>query len=142
MRKQNNEEHEIQAGIVKAAKSIPGCEWLHAIPNGGKRGIKTAIYMKAEGVKPGVADLFLPRPGFYDALHKSHYPGCPMFHGLYIEVKKPKGLTINGKPSPAGRQSKEQKAFQEYVESQGYRLEIIETVQEGIDLLLSYVGRK
>ena len=33
---------------------------LFAIPNGGKRSIKTAIDLKSEGVKRGVPDLFIP----------------------------------------------------------------------------------
>ena len=32
---------------------------LYAIPNGGKRAIKTAIALKAQGVKSGVPDMCL-----------------------------------------------------------------------------------
>lgn len=47
---------------------------LHAIPNGGLRHKREAIKLKAEGVKPGVPDTFLPVP-------------IQPWHGLYIEFK-------------------------------------------------------
>lgn len=48
-----------------------------AIPNGGKRDAITASKLKAEGVKPGVADLCYPIP-------------LQGYHSLWIEMKKPK----------------------------------------------------
>ena len=55
-----DEEHKIQAGIIKAVEPIPACRWLHAIPNGGNRSAVTGARLKAEGVKRGIPDLFLP----------------------------------------------------------------------------------
>ena len=54
---------------------------MFAIPNGGQRNIIVATRLKAEGVKSGVPDIFLPvaRGGA---------------HGLFIELK-----TEKGKPS-------------------------------------------
>jgi hypothetical protein len=37
-------------------------DYLFAIPNGGRRDKREAALMKAEGVKAGVSDLFLPIP--------------------------------------------------------------------------------
>lgn len=53
---------------------IPEINLLFHIPNGGKRDKVTAALLKAEGVKSGVPDLFLPvaRGGY---------------HGLFIELK-------------------------------------------------------
>lgn len=53
-------------------------DYLYASANGGKRNIKEAARMKAQGVKAGVSDLHLPiaRGGFI---------------GLWIELKAPKG---------------------------------------------------
>lgn len=38
---------------------------IFAIPNGGKRSIKTANTLKATGVLPGVPDLFVPGWGLW-----------------------------------------------------------------------------
>ncbi|MBD5128452.1 MAG: VRR-NUC domain-containing protein [Ruminococcaceae bacterium] len=51
---------------------------LFHIPNGGKRDAREAARFKRMGVKPGVPDLFLPVPR-------------GGFHGLFIELKAPKG---------------------------------------------------
>lgn len=72
---------------------FPCLEWMHAIPNGGKRDIRTAAKLKATGVKAGVADIFLPWP-------VDHH------HGLYIELKRADGVQSDVKPN--------QKEFAEY----------------------------
>lgn len=71
---------------------------LFHIPNGGLRNIKTAARLKSEGVKPGVADMFLAMPN-------------GQYHGMFIEMKRIRG---NG-------QTELQRMFQNAVESQGYR---------------------
>lgn len=64
---------------------------IFAIPNGGKRSITTAKKLKAEGVKAGVPDLYIPA------------------WNLWVEMKRVKG----------GRVSPEQKDWHEYLESIG-----------------------
>lgn len=73
---------------------------LFAIPNGGARNKIEAGIMKGEGVRAGVADLFLaiPKQGL-----KNNYPG------LFIEMK-----------TETGRQTDTQKKFEKAVNSQGY----------------------
>ena len=68
---------------------------LFAVPNGGKRGIREAVIMKAEGVVAGVADLLLlvPRGGY---------------NALAIEMKGDKG-----------KQTKNQKLWQQDFEKAG-----------------------
>ncbi len=101
--------------VLKAAKPLPepmkALSWFHAIPNGGSRGDdkkSRAIrggQLKAEGVRAGVADTFLPWP-------------AGSWHGLYIEMKKP-SLRPKKKTSKGGL-SDEQIKFKEYILSIDY----------------------
>jgi len=100
---------------------VPALEWLHAIPNGGARGddaksraIRGAT-MKAEGVRDGVADIFLPVP---------KYP----YHGLYIEMKTPTGQI---RPS--------QKAFRTFALAQGYAFSFERSWRDAADLIQWYL---
>lgn len=53
-------EHEEQKGFVRwFRQKYPGVI-LFAIPNGGKRSIKTAVALREEGVLPGVPDMYIP----------------------------------------------------------------------------------
>ena len=53
-----------------------------ALPNGGSRDRREAARLTAQGVKPGVPDLFIPR-------------AAGRFHGLFIEMKREKGGKIS-----------------------------------------------
>jgi len=71
-------EHDEQSGVFLWAgwmlRDFPDLRWMFAIPNGGHRNMLVAKKMKAEGVKPGVPDIFLPVPRHG-------------YHGLFIEMK-------------------------------------------------------
>jgi len=69
---------------------FPGVRIFH-IPNGGHRAVSVAKKMKAEGVCPGVPDLYVPA------------------WRLWIEMKRRKG----------GRLSAEQREWAEYLEGIG-----------------------
>jgi hypothetical protein len=58
----------------QVANGVESLRWLYAIPNGGGRTASQGAALQAEGVKPGVADLFLMQ-------------GCSVYHGMYIEMK-------------------------------------------------------
>ena len=62
--------------------TYPQLNLMYHTPNGGKRDIKTAKRLKAEGVKAGVPDICLP-------CHRGKY------HGLYIELKAGKNKTTD-----------------------------------------------
>ena len=113
------EEHLIQCAIVKwfyyAYPAYRG-GYLFAVPNGGHRNIQTAARLKAEGVTSGVADLLLlvPKRGY---------------HGLCIEVK-----------TPVGRQSENQKNWQRIIEAQGYRYEVVRSLDDFAELVRWYLN--
>ena len=79
----------------------PELALLYHIPNGGSRRKSEAGRFKAEGVKAGVPDLFLP------AAREN-------FHGLYIEMKRKAG----------GRVSADQKVWIDALSKQGYAVRV------------------
>ena len=96
----------------------PELSLLHHIPNGGLRAKVTAVRLKAEGVKPGVPDLFLPvaRKGY---------------HGLYIEMKAIKGkLSMN------------QLTWIEALKKQGYHVMTCYGFNEAANVISDYMGIK
>ena len=108
-----------------SVEPYPPLEWIHAIPNGGSRGDTAkarqirGAQLKAEGVKPGVADIFLPYP-------------CGGFAGLYIEFKKP---SLKGK----GGLSPLQLQFAEYCHRVGYFYEVAYDWKEAVELVKNYL---
>ena len=105
-----NEEHIEQVNFIN---------WFHynypkvgifAIPNGGKRSIKTAVQLKAEGVKKGVPDLFIPE------------------FKIFIEMKKKKG----------GTTTKEQKDWLLYLGEVGYECHVCAGSDAAKDVIKQY----
>lgn len=62
----------------------------YAIPNGGGRSKREAGRLKAEGVRAGVADVFVS----YPTENPQADADSPLYHGLYIEMK-----SLTGRPS-------------------------------------------
>lgn len=114
-------EHQEQCALFEwqewMAKQMPELHLMHAIPNGGKRDIRTAAMLKAEGVKPGVPDIFLPvsRGGK---------------HGLYIELKRRKGGTV----------SKAQEAWIRALTAQGFVCAVCHGAEEAKNEILAYMA--
>lgn len=115
---------------------LPMLKWMHAIPNGGTRGddAKTRAIrggaLKAEGVRQGVGDTFLPYPIFT--------PQGEAYAGLYIEMKKP---SLKPKSATAkGGLSDEQIEFSDYVTSVGYIYRVCYTWREAANVVKWYIG--
>lgn len=118
-------EHMEQATLVawfdRAYKPLAGR--LFAIPNGAhlaggiKQRSQQANKLKAEGLQPGVPDLFLPVPA----------GGC---HGLFIEMKRTKGSST----------SVEQKDWVRFLTEQGYRAVICRGHKEAQDVIKTYLS--
>ena len=110
-------EHLEQVTLITWYRRTYKNELLIAIPNGGKRHIKTAISMKQEGTSKGFPDLFLPVPN-------------SKFHGLFIEMKRQKGGTV----------SKEQKVWLEYLNFVGYQAVICKGFLEAKEIIECYLN--
>lgn len=109
-----------QQAVFDWAAYQPALRWLHAIPNGGGRDKREAARLKRQGVKPGVADIFLPiaRGGY---------------HGLYIEMKRtPK----QGRSSV----SPDQAEFLNYATAEGYAAVICYGADEAIQTIKNYLA--
>ena len=100
-------------------KKRPELKLCFHIANGGSRGKAEAARFKAEGVKPGVPDLFLP------VARGPH-------HGLFIEMKRQKG----------GRVSEEQKAWIAALAAQGYLAQVCHGWMEAAALLENYLNER
>jgi hypothetical protein len=72
---EHDEQVALFAWATEQAAHWPELAFMYAVPNGGYRHPATAAMLKAEGVKAGVPDIFLPTP-------RHHW------HGLYIEMKR------------------------------------------------------
>lgn len=95
--------------------------WLHAIHNQGHGDAIRGSKAKAEGVKAGVFDMFLPWPTNDEHGH--------FYAGLYIEMK----VGYN-QPTP------EQLAFQAYARRADYKAEIAWGWLEAAKIIMEYLG--
>lgn len=117
-RRISHEEADIQSEFFAQAKiffpMIPD-KLLFAVPNGGSRNKLEAINLKRQGVKSGVADvlLLIPKGGFAS---------------LCLEFK-----------TKTGKQSDEQKEFQEQAEKCGSKYVIVRSVKEAIEKVREYL---
>ena len=119
-------EHEEQASLMQWAAAyapqFPERALLHAIPNGGQRSKAQAGKLRAEGVKPGVPDLFLPAP--------RRAPDGRQRHGLYIELKRQRGGSV----------SAEQKAWHVELRAQGYEMVVAKGWEAAVAAIRRYLG--
>lgn len=116
-------EHSQQVALFAwAALSVgtyPALAYMFAIPNGGLRDIRTATSLKAEGVKAGVPDIFLPWPNDTD------WAGC------FIEMKIKKNKTTT-----------EQNIWIDALTSNGYFATVCYSWEEARDTLIAYLEGK
>lgn len=115
-------EHDEQSALIAWARlsetAHPELRLLIAIPNGGARMAVTGARLKAEGVRPGVPDLFFA------------HPSRNGYHGLWIEMKR----------AGSGRVSPEQRSFLSDVRAAGYCAVIAYTWLEAARIICQYAG--
>ena len=114
-KRHNDEEHRIQCSCIQWFRYEYPDMPLFAVPNGGKRDVITATRLKEEGAMAGVSDMILlKRSGKYNAL-------C-------IEMKTSKG-----------KQSQNQKIFQNMVEKYGCKYVICRSLDDFIAEVNSFI---
>lgn len=116
-------EHQEQVNLFCWAKLLedrhPQLKWMFSIPNAGKR--KSGWWEKAEGLKKGVHDIFLPVP-------RETYSG-KMIPGLWIEMKFKKN-----------KLTKEQEEFKTAMDAEGYQTVTCWSFLEAKKAIIDYLG--
>lgn len=128
MNKPKTTEHAEQAFVISWARMMEGAypelRWLHSSLNGifipAPLAVRVKIinHMKAEGMRSGVPDLFLP-------VARRDY------HGLFIEMK------IEG-----GVLSEEQMEFLAFAEGQKYLDKVCYSADEAVEVLQWYLEKE
>lgn len=103
-----------QIGFVNWFESKFSGVRIFAIPNGGHRAMSVAKAMKAEGVKAGVPDLFVPA------------------WGLWIEMKR----------QTSGRVSADQADWHRYLENVGHYVIVGKGAADASSQVISFVRDK
>ena len=114
----NHLESKEQIAVMKWASYFPKLQWLMHIPLGGYRKPREAARLKAEGVKAGTYDLFLPLP-------------VPPYAGLWIELKASSGK---------GSLSAKQREFGADMERQGYKCVVCLGTSAAIKAIKEYAN--
>lgn len=92
--------------------------YIFCIPNGGHRHKATAGKLKAEGVRAGIPDLFLP-------------VAARECHGLFIELKV-----------GSNKETKRQIWWIDRLKEQGYAATVVWDAQMAINLIAWYLGEE
>lgn len=119
----------------------PELQSMFAIPNGGLRNKATAGRLKAEGVKSGVVDLFLPLPITYRHSPDpklTEYHQIRMYYGLWIEMKRKRAQNIRNTDPEFGA-TPEERAFIALMKQRGYAATVCHGWEEARDVLTSYL---
>lgn len=104
---------------AKHEHRLPALRLLFAVPNGRGRSKMEAGKLKAEGVKRGVPDVWLPVPS-------------QGYHGLVIEMKAPGELA---------RCRDDQQQWLDQLQAQGYRTLLSDNWREAWNIIVGYLGR-
>ena len=108
-------EHAEQVEVIKHCddKNIP----IFSIPNGANKSMGQRMKFKAEGLRSGVPDTFIPVPR-------------GIWHGLFIELKRLKG----------SKHDDNQKQWCELLTKQGYKVVIAYGHREAIGYIEAYLA--
>lgn len=112
--------------LERNVKRFPSLEWVHAIPNAGRRSPSEAAKMLAEGLTSGVSDVCVPfaRGGY----------GC-----AYLEFKAPRNAATGRERTYP---SANQRRFLEHAVSQGYFAAVVDDAELAYNLVIAYLSGK
>lgn len=116
--------------VEPVANPVPCLKWLHAIHNQGHGDAIRGSRAKAEGVRKGIPDIFLPYPRV-----SLQYK---LIYGLYIELKKPSSKPI--KETSKGGLSEEQLEFAKYAKESGYAWHVAYGWEEAAKIIQDYLS--
>jgi hypothetical protein len=126
----NGTEHGHQVALFCWAaqnfSKYPALRLMFAIPNGGERNVIVAGNLKAEGVRSGIPDIFLPVP-------------IAHWHGLFIELKRPADKGLNRK---RGGTTEEQDRWIAALYAQNYGVAVCMGWQAARDVIIQYLEYK
>jgi hypothetical protein len=114
-------------------------DFLFAIPNGGKRNIREAARFKAQGVKKGVSDVFLPVTIYKDD-ETFGGVGETVGFGLWIEMKKQRQHFRSMREAETSV-SDHQQRWGKAMEGQGYVFKVCYGWEEARTVILEYLGQ-
>lgn len=111
----NLREHSMQVKVVQYVRTFFPEVLILSIPNGAGTTARNRLALYAEGLLPGVPDLFIPeaRKGF---------------HGLWIEMKTKEGV-----------ESAAQKRIRNNLENNNYLCYVARTEQTAINIIEAYL---
>lgn len=108
------QEHTLQSAAIDYLNYTVFRDCYFSIPNGAKRTPACAAWMKKEGLRSGIPDLFIAKPK-------------RGFHGLFIEFK-----------SARGRVSDSQEKWHKVLEDNDYMIVVIRTIDDFIRTIEEY----
>ena len=116
-------EHDEQAALFAWIDLLPADHPAHlafAIPNGAYKSWKQAAKFKAEGLKGGVPDIFLP---------------CARgtLHGLFLEMKRAGGVASDVSPA--------QRAWHDALRDQRYQVAVCYGADQAMAEITTYLNR-
>ena len=111
-------EHDEQVALIRWFDLQIKGERIFATPNAGKRSWALANYMKAEGLREGVPDLFMPCPNKH-------------FHGLFIEMKYGKNKVTEA-----------QSEWVDYLNSRGFMAIACWSFKEAQEVIIKYLKER
>jgi hypothetical protein len=116
-----NPEDRLQEAVCIYLKAQYPQTVFYSIPNGSNKTRHEQHLFKATGLTPGVPDLCIAKPAY-------GFGGKTLYHGLYIELKTPKGRL-----SPA------QKEMILRLETNGYLVEVCRSLDEAMAVIDKYL---